>query len=76
LRLKTNKTSTKRLGSKIKNQKNKDWSWNVNNQESQAMIHGVGEREEWEKKAPQHQTRALKEKWHDHASNDMIKKYV
>jgi len=75
LKLKTNKTSTKRSGPKIKNKKNKDWSWNVNNQEGRAIILDGGEREEGEKKAHQYQTRPPKEKWHDHASNDMTKRY-
>jgi hypothetical protein len=35
MKLKTNKTSIKRLRTKIKNQKNKDWSWNTNNKEGQ-----------------------------------------
>jgi len=31
MELKSYKTSTKRLGTKIRNQKNKDRSWNTNN---------------------------------------------
>jgi len=36
--IKNKKTSTKKtMIKKIKNKKNKDWSWNTNNQESQAV---------------------------------------
>jgi hypothetical protein len=36
---------------KIRNQKNKDWSWNTNNKEDQPIIFKGGERKE-EKKNP------------------------
>jgi hypothetical protein len=38
IKLKTNKFFIKGLKTKIKNQKNKYWSWNINNQEDQAVI--------------------------------------
>jgi hypothetical protein len=38
MKLKTNKTFTKEPIPKIKNQNNKNWSWNVNNQEGQTTI--------------------------------------
>ena len=50
IKLKTNKTSTKRSGQKIRNQKNKDWSWNINNNEGLAVIFRGGERKEGNKK--------------------------
>jgi hypothetical protein len=40
MKLKTNKTFTKEPIPKIKNQNNKNWSWNVNNQEGQTTIFG------------------------------------
>jgi hypothetical protein len=45
MKLKTNKTSIKGPKPKIRNQKNKDWSWNINNQEGQAIIFKGEERE-------------------------------
>jgi hypothetical protein len=44
MKLKTNKTSTKELRPKIRNKKNKSWSWNNNNQEGQVVIFRGGER--------------------------------
>jgi hypothetical protein len=38
MKLKTNKTSTKGSRTKIRNKKNKDWSRNINNKDSQAII--------------------------------------
>jgi len=46
MKLKTNKTFIKWLRPKIKNQKNRDWSWNTNNQEGKAVIFRDGERGE------------------------------
>jgi hypothetical protein len=40
MKLKTNKTCIKGPTIKIKNQKNKDWSWNTNNKEDQTIIFG------------------------------------
>jgi hypothetical protein len=37
LKLKTNKTSINGLKTKMRNQKNKDWSRNTNNKEGQAL---------------------------------------
>jgi hypothetical protein len=38
MKLKTNLTFIKGLDKKIKNIKNKDWSWNINNQKGQVII--------------------------------------
>ena len=50
MKLKTNKTFTKGSRQKIRNQKNKDWSWNINNNEGLAVIFRGGERKEGNKK--------------------------
>ena len=41
--MKTNKTSTKELKIKIINKNNKDWGWNTNNKEVQAVIFSEGD---------------------------------
>jgi hypothetical protein len=38
MELKTNKISIKKSRTKIKNQNNKDWSWNTNNKEDQTIF--------------------------------------
>ena len=38
MKLKTNKTFIKASKQKLRNEKNKNWSWNTNNQEGQAII--------------------------------------
>jgi hypothetical protein len=48
MKLKTNVTSTKGPRTKIKNKKNKDWSKNINNKESQTIIF-LGKREKKKK---------------------------
>jgi hypothetical protein len=50
MKLKKNKTSTKGSRQKIRNQKNKDWSWNINNNEGLAVIFMGGEKKEVYKK--------------------------
>jgi hypothetical protein len=50
MKLKINKTSTKRSRQKIRNKKNKDWSWNTTNQEGQTVIFWGGEWKEGNKK--------------------------
>jgi hypothetical protein len=44
MKLKTNLTFIKGLDKKIKNIKNKDWSWNINNQKGQVIIFRGGYR--------------------------------
>jgi hypothetical protein len=39
------KTSIKRSKPKLRNQKNRDWSWNINNQDGQTIIFKGEERE-------------------------------
>jgi hypothetical protein len=48
LKLKTNKTSINGLKTKMRNQKNKDWSRNTNNKEGQAVIFSGGKIKEKE----------------------------
>jgi hypothetical protein len=50
MKLKTNKTFIKWTIPKFKNQKNKDWNWNTNNQEGRAVIFRRKEREKKNKK--------------------------
>jgi len=51
MKLKTNQTSTKEHRKKIRNKKNKEWSWNINNKKSQAIIFEVGERQKGKKRS-------------------------
>jgi hypothetical protein len=50
MKLKTSKIYTKRSGIKTKNQKIKDWSWNINNKDGQVILFRGGKRR---KKDPQ-----------------------
>jgi hypothetical protein len=50
IKLKTNKTFTRESRPKTRNQKNRDWSWNTNNQEGQNVILREEERGEGKKK--------------------------
>ena len=44
MKLKTSKIYTKRSGIKTKNQKIKDWSWNINNKDGQVILFRGGKR--------------------------------
>jgi len=46
MKLKINKFFMKEPRIKIRNQKNKDWSWNTNNKEDQTIIFKREERKE------------------------------
>jgi IS1 family transposase len=50
MKLKINKTFTKEPKTKIKNQNNNKWIWNINNKENRVIILEGGERKEEEKK--------------------------
>jgi hypothetical protein len=80
MKLKINKNYIKESGTKGKNQNNKEWNWNDNNKEGQAVIFKLGQRK---KKVYGQQTRIslptlvppLKRKRND-TSNNIIKKYI
>jgi hypothetical protein len=85
MKLKTNKTFIKRPTQKMKNQKNRDWSWNISNQEGQTVMFRGRERERRrgkKRKVKWQQTRLLSETLiapteikHDNASNNTTKDY-
>ena len=82
MKLKINKTSTKRPRLKMRIQKNRDWSWNTNNQEGKTMIFGERERKQGGKKYHQQQTEPspdtrIEPTWRGYynASKDMTKGY-
>jgi hypothetical protein len=50
MKLKINKTFTKEPKTKIRNQKNNKWIWNINNKENRVIILEGGERKEEEKR--------------------------
>jgi hypothetical protein len=76
--IKINKTFTKRWRTRIRNQKNKDWSWNTNNKEDQIVNFKGEERKEDKKslinnKSPHHHWYAAPiGKERGDASNDMV----
>ena len=78
MKLKTNKTSTKGSRTKIRNKKNKDWSRNINNKDSQAIILEGWERKrkgvhQWQIKPPTPTCATLHERKHGDTSYDMWK---
>jgi hypothetical protein len=81
MKLKTNKTFTKEIRTKIKNQKNKDKSCNINNKEDHSEIFRVRREEKKIKKKalltgnrpPQLTCVTLTERGCDYESNNTIK---
>ena len=53
----------KRAKNKIKNQKNKEWNWNINNKNDQPITFQGGERKEKKKKHHRRQTAPPLLKW-------------
>ena len=82
IKLKIIKTSTNWPRTQTRNKKNKDWSQNSNNKESQVVIFQGEERKKKGKKTHQWQTRppmpthaARHGRGHDYALNDMAREY-
>jgi len=72
-------TFTKELRPEIRNKKNKDWSWNTNNQEGQVIILGRRERKKkgsrWQTRPPSEICIALAWKGYSDVFNNTIEGY-